>query len=203
MRSRQTASALAITLVFSASAEANLIIYKNKPAFLAATGSTSATGPIPNLGQFFAGQEVTVGNATFSTAPGGDNLSIGGGTGPCGDWTNLIPGHDIALGYENLHVAFDEPVFAIGFDFVEALDTLCPECGSDPVDSPFTVTLYDGALEVGSFTFNAPNDKLAFIGVKSTLPFDSADIVDATGNDDDEYFGEFYAPLAQPVCPAP
>jgi hypothetical protein len=45
---------------------------------------------------------------------------------------------------------------------------------------------------VGRFTFNAPDDQPAFIGVTNNVPFDRVTIVDTTGNDDDEYFGQFY-----------
>jgi len=105
----------------------------------------------------------------------------------------LLPGNDIALGYENLQVqvATTAPVYALGFDFYEPNATM-PPFGGTPVDSTFEGVMYSGAAEVGRFTFNAPDDEPAFIGVWSVRPFNRVTISDTTGNDDDEYFGQFY-----------
>jgi hypothetical protein len=48
-------------------------------------------------------------------------------------------------------------------------------------------------VAVGDFvTGNLPKDVVTFIGVWSDTAFDRVEIVDLTGNDDDEYFGRFY-----------
>ncbi len=174
--------------------------FTDRAAFLAATGATSATGPLPNLG-FIGSGPATAGSVTFGLAPGGDNISIGAlniSGVPGGDWYPQTPGHDIALGYENLQVEFATPVYSMGFDFVEPNLTM-PAYGGAPVDSLFQVSLFNGATEVASFTFNAPDDQLAFVGVSSALPFTRAWISDTTGNDDDEYFGGFYSATATAV----
>ncbi len=79
----------------------------------------------------------------------------------------------------------------MGFMFVEPNATMPPHGGS-PGDSTFLVTLFNGTVEVGTFSFNAPDDQIAFVGVSSVTPFTRATIVDTSGNADDEYFGEFY-----------
>ena len=102
-----------------------------------------------------------------------------------------LAGNEIALGFENLQVSFASPVTAMGFVFVEPNVTM-PDHGGTPVNSPYLVTLYNGTVEVGTFSFDAPDDQIAFVGVSSVTPFTRATIIDTTGNGDDEYFGEFY-----------
>ena len=177
--------ATSVAFNITTSVSAGLTVYNNQIAFLTDTAALNATGPLPSLGSVNGG--ATVGSVSFSLAPGGDTLDIGGPV----DWYPGLPGNDIALGFENLKVSFATPVTAMGFRFVEPNATM-PPYGGSPGDSTFLVTLFNGTVEVGSFQFNAPDDQLAFVGVSSATPFTSATIVDTTGNDDDEYFGEFY-----------
>ena len=178
-------SATSVAFPVTSAAGSGLAVFNNRIAFLTATGATNATGPLPNLGLVDGGP--TVGRVTFSLAPGGNTLSIGGAF----DWYPGLPGNDIALGYENLQVSFASPVTAMGFLFVEPNQTVQP-VGGIPADSPYLVTLFNGEVQVGSFSFNAPDDQIAFVGVSSSTPFTRATIIDSTGNADDEYFGEFY-----------
>ena len=186
-------SATSLQFGVTAAAASGLAVYDNRIAFLSATGATNATGPLPSLGSVNGG--ATVGRVTFSLAPGGDTLDVGGAT----DWYPGLPGNDIALGFENLQVSFASPVTAMGFLFVEPNETVQPS-GGIPVDSPYLVTLFNNDVEVGSFTFNAPDDEIAFVGVSSATPFTRATIIDTTGNDDDEYFGEFYSSAGEGVA---
>jgi hypothetical protein len=173
--------------------------FTDKAAFIAATQAESATGELPDLG--FPGGSATVGSVTFNLAPGGDNLAIGAVDTPgFPSWYPDLPGNWIALGHEALQVTFAAPVHAMGFDFVEP-NTTMPPFGGTPVDSTYQVTLFNKGTVVGRFTFNAPDDVLAFVGVRTDNPFDRAWIVDvtrdATGHPspfivDDEYFGQFY-----------
>lgn len=179
----------------TAAQAATLRVFEDKAVFLAATGATSATGPLPNLGAVDG--SATVGSVTFSLAPGGDSLFIGarGITAAEPDWYPPTPGNDIALGFENLRVQTAAPVFALGFEIVEPEATM-PPWGGTPVNSTYTVTLFQGATLVGEFVFsNLPKDVVAFIGVWSDTAFDRVEIVDVTASpfvDDDEYFGQFY-----------
>jgi len=167
-------------------------VYTDKADFLAATGAESATGPLPNIGELQRGQAYTIGTVTLS-APN-QIIWIGArGVPPpyTGDWTVLIPGNDISIaGSENLDASFERPVIAAGFDFVEP--TGGPGVCCPVYDSRFSVTLrMDGAMK-GTFEFNAPNNTLAFIGVLSDTRFNSIEIREIFGDQDDEYFGQFY-----------
>lgn len=165
----------------------------DKATFPATHGATSATGPLPDIGLVSA---VKLGSVTLSIAPGGDNMAIGGfGIASVPDWSPLIPGNDIAMGYENLQIDLDEPVLALGFDFAQP-DVTMPAWGGTPVDSTFEIRLFLGAAFVGSLSFDSiPTDQLTFVGVCSDAPFDRATIIDVTASpfvDDDEFFGEIY-----------
>src|SRR5215831_19441968 len=90
-----TVGALAILVVtalallgWSSHTNAAIVTFTDKAAFLAATGATSATGPLPNLGGTIG--TATVARITFST-PSGSGLNIGtrNNTVPGGDWTSI------------------------------------------------------------------------------------------------------------------
>jgi len=107
-----------------------------------------------------------------------------------------------------LDATFVAPVYSAGFDFVEPncspQSTPCfnGDIGTNVIlnlDSEFEVTLKLGGVVVDSFTFNAPDDIAAFVGVTSDEPFDKMEIRETTGNADNEYFGEFYSSDEPPV----
>lgn len=193
-------------LGLSSSANATIITFSNKAAFLTATSATSATGPLPDLGLIPGGASasITVGSVTFSIAPPSSGLFIGtAGRSDVinNDWTLRLPGPDIAISdVENLNVDLVSPLFSFGFDFVE------PQY--DPqyapfVDSTFTVTLKNSGVIVDSFTFNAwPHDTPVFIGVWGGTAFNRVEIRETVGGIDDEYFGQFYTgttPVPEPA----
>ena len=170
---------LAVLSGFGQAAHATIIVFDDQGDFLATTGAVG-NGAYPNLGNV-GNTPQTIGDITFS-----GNLFFA-------DWSARLPGIEIAInGVENLDadLLLASSVFALGFNFVE------PE--SDPFvnapffDTTFGVVLLDGLVEVGAFTFNAPNDVAAFVGVWSDLSFDSVEIRDLTGTIDNEFFGEFY-----------
>lgn len=180
-----------------------LKLYDDRAKFLKQTDSASATGPIPLDPSLKHGG--TIGSVTFSTPSA--NMPVGHPH----DWTLLSPGQDIAIGgVEHLDARFDQPVRAAGFDFVEESCTnsrwtsdpalLCPDGGigtnTPPaaiVDSEFEVTLLLDGDAVGLFRFNAPDDQVSFVGVRSKVPFDTLSIREVIGTADNEYFGEFYS----------
>ena len=189
---------------------ATIVQFSDQATFLAATGSTCATCPMPSLGSVpFA----TVNTVTFTQVPGTGLIIgvVGIPIVPNEDWTSVIPGNDIAISdKENLDVSLASPVFSFGFQFYEpTCNNLnqgndCPigsqgdvDIGTDvnigdEVDSTFTVTLKNGATPVSTFQFNAPDDVLAFVGVQSDMAFDKVEIRETIGGIDDENFGEFY-----------
>src|SRR5438046_2008995 len=90
-------------------AHAASITFSNKALFLAVTGATSATGPLPNLGAVGGlGATQTVGSVTLGIAAPSSGWYMGvpsdpscGGVSGC-DWTTRLPGPDIAIsGSEN------------------------------------------------------------------------------------------------------
>lgn len=210
--SRMVGSSLCSAALFIVAASISLgapTIYTDRAAFEAATGATSATGPLPNLGLVSsAGAQTptTLGTLTFDIGPGGDNLSIGGlgvpGL-PGDDWYPDYPGNEMALGFENLSVVADAPVYSIGFIIYEPNATM-PSWGGTPVDSTFEVTLSLAGSPISTFTFNVEDDIEAFVGVWAPFAFDSVTIVDITVSvfaDDDEFFGEFFTGTTPSFCP--
>jgi hypothetical protein len=193
---------------FSIQAQAAITTFiGDKAGFLAATGATSATGTLPNLGGDWS---QTVGSVTFTSAGVGTGvIFIGAGPVqiPGGDWypdpDNL---NDLAInGVENMNVTFAGPVYSMGFDIIEP-DATMPFWGGIPTDSTFDVTLKNGATTVDTFQFNAePDDVFTFIGVWSDTAFNRVEIREIGSNNDDEYFGQFYTgttplSLLQPVA---
>jgi hypothetical protein len=190
----------------------------DRTTFIAETGVTSATGPMPNIGNVGT-SSIVIGSVTLkSISPSGD-LWVGTFDGTDDDipdaddsiispynpdWTSLISGNSTAIsGSENLNATFSTPVYSAGFEFVEpSCTTNIISCTGDqlgdiganaPVfDSEFQVDLSLGLTPVGSFTFNATDDVLSFIGVKSTDPFDTMIITENEDSSDNEYFGEFF-----------
>ena len=72
-------------------------------------------------------------------------------------------------------------------------------CGTAScIDSTFKTTLLDSAGgSIDSFTFNAPNDVAAFIGVSSTTPYNTVQVRKIVGARENEYFGHFYTGSAR------
>ena len=115
-----------------------------------------------------------------------------------GDASTRLPGAEISIdGHENLDLALAGPVHALGFDFVEPQND--PLVNAPFVDSTFTVTLFNGALAAGSFSFNAANDSAAFVGVWATQAFDRVQIRETTGGIENEFYGQFYTGTLAPV----
>ena len=170
--------------------------FDDKPTFLATTGATSATGPLPDLGLIPGGGGAvqTVGQATFSITPPSSQLYIGT-AGQVGivnnDWTLRLAGPDIAISdIENLNVDLSNPVFSFGIDFTEP--EFDPNVGAAFVESTFTVTLLNGAVIVDSFSASRPNDSAEFLGVWSDSIFDRVEIRETTGGLENEFFGEVF-----------
>lgn len=184
--------AACLTVVFgalvSASVNAAMVTYSDRAAFIAATGATGI-GAIPsNISGGF-----TLGGLTFSDQSGSSMVSTN-------NWSTLISeATDMAIsGVESFNVTAAGPLFAFGFDFHEPNNTTPPgpqfpdTCNTATcTDSTFMVTLLSGASVVGAFSFNRPDDVLAFVGVASTLAFDRVEVRDTTNTIDNEFFGNF------------
>jgi hypothetical protein len=197
--------AMALSCV-AGTASAALITFTDRATFIAATGATDATGPLPFFDNPVSGN-IVAGSVTFTV-----NSAYFGGV-VIGDWSTLNPGVDLVISNglaptpvsDAFDAALAAPVYAAGFDMVEpARSTLAVDgCNLPCVDSTFTVTLRNGGAFVDLFTFNAPDDVLAFVGVWSTSPFDRLEIRETTGTDDNEFWGRFYTGTTPAVVPVP
>jgi len=176
----------------------DIIVFDDKAEFLSATGATEAANfddSVPGPGMYNMGYSITVGDLQFDSAS--REFWVG-------NWTDLLDGSELAISdNENMDVTvinLSGNVFSLGFEFVEPTDGLVNVPPSAVVDSTFTVSLLSGATNVNSFTFNAPDDVAAFVGVWSSVDqgFDSVQIRETIGSNDNEFFGEFYLG-AEPV----
>lgn len=159
--------------------------FNDRSEFLTATGATQATTAYPDLG--FAPQETLVsGTVTLARVSSLNSLYFS-------QWTTRLPGNTISIdGSEHLNVSFAGPIRSFGFDFVEP--------NNDPnrfgvfVDSTFQVRLLMNGSTVDTFTFNAPNDVAAFVGVSVVSPFNAVQIRELSpgGDQENEFFGQFY-----------
>lgn len=173
--------------MFSASANAVIMTYTDRAVFIADTGATGI-GALP---QNVNGSLFSLGGLDFTGhAPSTFNTSR--------NWSTLISeAFDLALNNdEEFNVDSAVPLLSFGFDFHEPSRPRPPSdpdtCNVDTcIDSTFEVTLMLGAGVVDSFSFNRPDDVLAFVGVKSSNPFDRVEIRETTGNIDNEFFGNF------------
>jgi len=201
-RKALSAAALLGGIGLHTGADAALVTFSDQATFLTATGASTATGALPNSGAVPPASG-TVGGVTFSSVPPSGTLFIGaGGIVPGDDWYVPLAGNDIAIsGSENLDAVFTGLVFSFGFVFAEP-DTTMPSWGGSPVDSTFTVTLRNGTTLVDSFTFNAPNDTISFVGAWSDTGFNRVEIRENADNIDDEYFGEFFTGTTPVPVPA-
>ncbi len=178
-----------------APAQADIVVFDNKTDFLAATGASEAANFDTRTGGTY--------NATY----GMWNMGLGFSVGDMkfdsqsqafwiGDWTDRLAGDELAISdTEDMDVTvinLGGNVFSLGFEFVEP--KFDANVNGPFVDSTFTVSLLSGAVPVDSFTFNAPNDQAAFVGVWSTPSqgFDMVQIRETTGGIGNEFFGEFY-----------
>lgn len=188
-------AALTIGITVSSIANAAIITFTDKATFLSATGATSATGPIPALGSFGIGVPVTIGSLDFVTAGAATSLEIGTSN------TVLLPGFDITLSDKEEIDISGAPILSFGFDFAETTDSV--ELGGFPfVESTFSVTLKSLGIVTDSFTFEALNDVASFVGVSSSVVFDTVEIREIVGDGGNEYFGEFFTSSTE-VIPEP
>ena len=185
--------------------------YFNKAKFIADTGATSATGPLPDVGIILDADvdppvsSYTLGTVTFGLTLGSDNVFMGAnGTPAFPDWYPGTPGNDMAFGWERFQVSMSGLVYSFGFDIVEP-DVTMPFFGGTPEESTYEFLLFNGNLHVGTVLFDGkaiPNDVETFIGVWSDKPFDRVVINDLSGSDDDEFLGEFYTGTTASGCTA-
>lgn len=175
---------------------ASVTVYDDKTTFLNET-SAVGTSPFPKLASSVS--SFSHENLTF-TATGLNTLGVGR------NWTNYLPGIDLAVnGVEDLNVDMLEPVSSFGFDFVESQFELDPigngnlSVNGQFFESIFKVSLVNTGTVIYSFEFSKPNDIATFVGVKSNQLFNRVEIREIVGTTDNEFYGTFYTPRAEPV----
>jgi hypothetical protein len=185
--------------LISGGANAALMVFDDRTTFIGTTGAT----PIGAIPPSVPSGGFSLGGLTFSNHPPSSfNSSV--------NWSTLISEpFDLAInGVESYNVTAAGPLFSFGFDFHEPSTSTPPgpvfpdTCNTICVDSTFTVTLLDGAVVVGAFPFNLPNDVLGFVGVLSTDAFDRIEIRETVGTSDNEFFGNFLigrTPVPEPA----
>jgi len=171
--------------MISASANAAIIEFNDRLAFIAATAATGI-GAIP---QNVAPAGFSLGGLAFTKHA---NASFNTST----NWSTLISeAYDLAMNdKEEFNVDSPGPLFAFGFDFHEPSRSgpgIVDTCNTTCEASEFSVTLRSGAALVDAFMFTRPKDALEFVGVWSTAPFDRIEIRETTGTNDNEFFGNF------------
>lgn len=160
---------------------AGIVTVFDKSTFLSSTGAVDITGPIPQLGYVGYGP-IQVGQTTFRSE------------GYSGIWMGEIiadnPGTEVCTNdLENIIVHLGGEKLAAGFEFYE------PNYGHNATyaDSTFRVDMYKQTQLVGSFTFNATDGVVYFVGFRSTSPFDTIRTFEISGGIENDFYGRFFA----------
>lgn len=96
-------------------------------------------------------------------------------------------------------------VFGFGLDIFDPVSTDATGCNVTPcLDSTFSFSLFDDQTLVGSasFTPTFSDTETSFFGIQSTLAFNTVQVRETTGTNDNEGFGNFVTTAAVPL-PAP
>lgn len=196
MRHLRNSLVVFTALAWSTAASAGIIsaqTYANDTAFSTASGATSLTGALPNIGA--QGTSVTLGGATLTA---GNTIFVGSG------WSSLMPGGNaIAISdEENLGISVNTGLAsAFGFYFHEPSNSTAKldGCNATCVDSTFNISFSLGGNYVDDVDFNSAKDQLVFFGSILDENFDSVTVTETTGGIDNEFFGEmFVAQVPEP-----
>jgi len=109
-------------------------------------------------------------------------------------WTGMLPGNEYALdGDENFDIKFTAHQSAFAMDY---LDT--------SIESKFSLTFYDGAINVGETSFITNSFGTAqFIGFISSLSFDKVTVREDDGSENSDEFFQFYSATSAAAVPEP
>jgi hypothetical protein len=185
---------LGAVLAWATAAAGQTQVFTDQSAFLSQTGA-AAEPPIPNVGLVGrTGATYTLGHITFAVSTTDPEVTL-----ILQDATTINPGNEVLMSsVENLDVQLDQTFGAIGFFFVEGTGPEFCTSQCPCLDATFQVTLFRQGVQVGSFSFNAPDDVLSFYGVRSCAAFDRVQFRDTSNGCDNEMWGRFF--LAPPVC---
>ena len=190
-------STLAMTSLAAPVNAAAVVNYSNNMAsYLAATGAVSI-GTLPST---TPASPMIVGSVTF-TAALGSSLALN----PA--YTNEFDRPLAISNEENFNMDISGGAFSIGFQIHEpSYNRPYPTfstnfgCNATCHDTLFRIELFSGAISLGYFEYNAPDDRdfnengdsaLGFFGVHSDTAFDRVTVRDITDTPDNELFGNF------------
>jgi hypothetical protein len=177
----------------SAAVMASVVSYTSLPTFVSATGATLR--PINPV----TGVTATTTDGTITVAPLELNIIFDPIT-----YGNPIPGNDwVISGAESQDFTINvSPAYSFGFDIYKPSNPgTVVGCNTTCVTTTFTVTLFNGATNLGSFSFVPPFDTVQFYGVSSNVSFDKVELVEDPAAIDNEYFANLY--LGNQAVPEP
>lgn len=175
---------LAFVLLWSALALASTTTYTSLPTFVGATGATFR--PINPV----TGVTATTTDGTITVAPFENNIIFDPGT-----YGNPIPGNDwVISGQESQDFIINtSPVYSFGFDIYKPFEPqTVGGCNAPCSDTTFTITLFNGATNLGSFSFVPPHDTVQFYGISSSVSFDKVELLETPPDIDNEFFANLY-----------
>lgn len=171
-----------------------LVTYFDRSDFLSDTGANNLSGSLTDSGLFGSFGARTYGDVTVSAPKFSQSY-----------FTGLLPGVEIGVSdgagsvggvyNDGINITYASSVFSAGFDFAEpSFGRSGSEfgCNTVCVDSLFEVTVLASGVSIGSFQFNITDDIAGFVGVWSDVGFDSLQVRELVGTDDNEYYGGFY-----------
>ncbi len=164
---------------------ASVIPYTSLSTFTSATGATLR--PINPV----TGVTATTTDGTITVAPLEHNIIFDPGT-----YGNPIPGGDdwVISGEESQDFTINIPsAYSFGFEIYNPSTVPLPNgCNAPCFDDTFTMTLFSGATNLGSFSFIPGDDQVLFYGIASSTPFDKVELRETPPNIDDEFFANLY-----------
>ena len=91
-----------------------------------------------------------------------------------------------------------------GMDLQEPTSTaILNGCNFACTESTFEATIFSGATNLGSVSFEPANDTLSFFGISSQIAFDKIEIREIVGTADNEFFGNFVTSSTALATPIP
>ena len=164
---------------------ASVTTYTSLSTFTTATGATlRPINPITDT-------TATTTDGSITVAPLQNNIIFDTAT-----YGNPIPGGDdwVISGEESQDFIINVPsAYSFGFEIYNPSTVPLPNgCNATCFDDTFTMTLFNGATNLGSFSFVPGDDQVLFYGIASSTSFDRVELRETPPNIDDEFFANLY-----------
>lgn len=188
LKSTLGASLVSVMALAATPAAAISSVFFDRTAFSAVAGPLTVDAGAPSLSDF----GITAGPSA--------SIAIG-------DFSNTMPGQELAFsGDENFNVAFNnvafpDPIFSFGLDFIEPTGPNPPNSAANGcnvavcVDSTFEFTLFANGVGIETLSFrpidDAAQDEVVFFGFISDTAFDAIQVREVVGSNDNEMFQNF------------